>query len=428
MIPPAEILTVELINHNLEEIEPESPDFSSLLNRIGDAEIVLLGESTHGTSEFYDLRADITMELIREKGFEIVLLEADWPDTEGVNQYVQGRVPRWHAFRRFPEWMWRNLSFAIFVERLKAYNLSFEARSRVSIYGMDLYSLSASLEALKPFIKKHLPDRYMILETADTCLRPWYFDHSHYGLAVLRGVAESCESEVADLFKLLYENESRLPSANAELFSAFQNARVVKNAEEYYRTMHEGSIRSWNLRDQHMFETLKILKEHFNAKIVVWAHNSHIGNAAATEMGQLGEINIGQLCKAKYGDKTYAIGFMTDHGTVTAANYWDGPAETKALIRARPDSYEMLFHMASSRCYLLPLQKDPALKKALSKTRLERAVGVIYRPDTERLSHYFEAGLGDQFDEIFWVDETSAVVPLPHAKHIAEPDTYPFGY
>lgn len=426
--------TIELINRNLEKIDSHH-SFSSLLDRIGDAEVVLLGESTHGTREFYDIRADITMELIRKKGFTVVLLESDWPDTEGLNKYIHGRTRSWNDFRRFPEWMWRNDSFANFVERLREYNLSSEAYPRASMYGMDIYSLSSSLEALKRFIEKHMPEGLAAFEAANDCLSPWHFDHSHYGLAVMRGLAERCDDKTTELLKLLYEKEIELPVEKPELLSALQNARIVKNAEEYYRTMYEGSVRSWNLRDQHMFETLRILKQCLSvsdkpgseAKVVVWAHNSHIGNASATEMGSIGELNIGQLCKSRYGNKAYNIGFLTNHGTVIAASYWNGPAVVKALLRARPDSYEALLHRANSSRYFLPLKQDPELEDALAKPRLERAVGVIYRPDNERASHYFEAVLPNQFDEICWIDETSAVVPLAHVKEIEEPDTYPFG-
>lgn len=436
MISSEETKIVELIDRNLEELDPlDAPDFSSLLKRIGDAEVVLLGESTHGTCEFYDLRAQITMELIRRKGFTIVLLESDWPDTEDVNKYIHGRKRSWNYFRRFPEWMWRNVSFGAFVEKLREYNLSSEARPRVSIFGMDLYSLTESLAAVGRFIHQHLPDYLPVFEAAEGCLKPWHFDHAHYGLAVLRGVAKSCEPATTNLLKLLYEKEVDLPASKPELLSALQNARIVKNAEQYYRTIYEGSIRSWNLRDEHMFETLSILKQYFGAhnghdsgaKVVVWAHNSHIGNAAATEMGALGEINIGQLCKSKFGSKAYNIGFMTNHGTVRAADYWGGEAKVKALLRARPDSYEALLHRTRAPNYLLPLKKDPELQDALLKPRLERAVGVIYRPDNERASHYFEAVLANQFDEICWVDETSAVTPFEHVKEVAETDTYPFG-
>ncbi|MEK7356188.1 MAG: erythromycin esterase family protein [Bdellovibrionota bacterium] len=370
------------------------------------------------------------MSLIREKGFQLVALEADWPDVEIVNAVIHGKRESWETFRRFPEWMWRNTSFVELVNELRAHNSS-EGRAPASIFGIDLYSLSSSLRAVSSFLRHRMPESAEKAMAAEACLEPWRSDPSQYGLAVWRGLIRGCEAEVLELLKTLHEN--RLSSSavlSGELLSAFQNARVLRNAEEYYRSMYEGRVESWNLRDSHMFETLLVLLDHYgpDSKIVVWEHNSHLGNAAATQMGKIGEHNVGQLCKTKFGNDCYSIGFMSDHGTVAAATEWEAPVEIKALRPARPDSFEFLLHQTGVKNFFLPLKTaDSQLRNELRKERLERAVGVIYLPRTERSSHYFNAKLADQFDEVCWLDETSAVEPLPMIPETGPADTYPFG-
>ncbi len=416
------------IHRNMEPItDPQSPNLDGLLDRIGPARVVLLGESTHGTKEFYELRAQISLALIREKGFNVVALESDWPDTSLVNSYIRGGGKPWlGGFRRFPEWMWRNHSFVKFVEELLIHNSS-EGRAPVSIFGLDLYSLSSSLQSVLAFLEKHFPDEAHRARTARNCFHPWELDPAKYGLAVWQEALAGCEKEILDLLETLSEKRlSQEAAKNSALFSAFQNAKIIQSAEKYYRKMYEGRVDSWNLRDRHMFETLLALLDFYGpeSKAVVWEHNSHIGNAAATEMGFFGEQNVGEFCKRHFGDLAYSLGFLTDHGTVAAAHEWDAPVEIKKLLPARFGSYEELFHQAGEKNFFLPLKK---MKPELSEARLERAVGVIYRPETERLSHYFNADLTRQFDEICWIDETHAVEPLPFVKEVDASDTYPFG-
>lgn len=422
---------LDLIRTNAEPIDStRRPDLDKLVDRIGSSRVVLLGESTHGTEEFYDLRAAITMKLVRERGFNIVALEADWPDMEGVNDYIHGRRDSWSGFARFPEWMWRNHSFDDLTQTLRAHNSS-ERHLPVSVYGLDLYSLSASLENVYHFLQKQDPASAEVARQARACLHPWQFDPSQYGLAVLRQHIEGCREEVFTLLRSMHEKQMAESTSNKRLLSALQNARIVANAENYYRTMYESSVDSWNLRDQHMFETLLLLLDHYGplSKVVVWEHNSHLGNAAATQMGRIGEFNVGQLCKSKFGDDCYNIGFMTDNGTVAAASEWDGPMEVKRLLPTRTDSFENLLHRAVDHGeYFLPLRTAPEdLREALRPTRLERAVGVLYLPQSERQSHYFHASLTDQFDEICWIDETRAVKPLKHIPETTEADMMPTG-
>lgn len=423
--------TIRRIREGLEVIDDlEAPDLDGFLDRVGDSRVVLLGESTHGTADFYELRAKITQRLVQEKGFNIVALEADWPDAEGINSYIHGRTESWGGFQRFPEWMWRNKSFSEFVEALKQHNSS-ERNAPVSLFGLDLYSLSASLDAVFRFFEGRDTLGARLAQQAQDCLAPWRHDPSRYGLAVWNQAIHGCEQEALAVLKELHEHQyNTLSEPDPELLSALQNARVVKNAEEYYRAMYEGSVDSWNLRDRHMFETLLLLMDHYghDSKVIIWEHNSHIGDASATEVARIGELNIGQLCRAKFGSKAYLTGLMSDHGTVAAASHWGGDVMTKLLRPARPDSFEHLLHSTGVPSYFLPLRRqNEELKSALRNDRLERAVGVLYLPQTERSSHYFRARMSEQFDEVIWLDETRAVEPLTHVPEMEETDTYPFG-
>lgn len=420
---------VETIRNYAEPVQDlRDPDLQGLLSRIGDARVVLLGESTHGTEEFYRLRSTISRKLIEEKNFNLIALEADWPDVEGINSYIHGRAESWEGFHRFPEWMWRNTAFTDFTKTLRRYNQS-ERNQPVSIFGLDVYSLHASLSAVLDFLSKKDPKNLRLAEGARDCLQPWQDDPTLYGLAVWNEQIKPCENEVFALLRQLHSDLAK--KSNSEgLFSAAQNARVVKNAEEYYRVMYQGSVESWNLRDQHMFDTIQFLLEHHgpSSKIIIWEHNSHIGNALATQMGSIGEHNVGQLCRQKFGKDAYLVGLMTDHGTVAAASHWGGPMQVISLQPTRADSYETLFHQTGLPHFLLPLRnQNEELLNALQRPRLERAVGVLYLPQSERTSHYFKANLAQQFDEVCWIDETHALTPTTFVTETEEPDTFPFG-
>lgn len=406
-----------------------------LIDRIGDARVVLLGESTHGTSEFYRMRARITEELVLRSGFNIVAVEADWPDASRIDRYVRHASrasAEWRAFSRFPTWMWRNQETLELVEWLREANRDRPEQDRVSFNGLDLYSLSTSAEAVLKYLDRVDPNAAKAARQRYGCLSPWESDPGAYGLAALTGQYRRCEKEVvATLREMLAKRLEYAQADGDDYFDAVQNASLVVDAEEYYRAMYYSTNESWNLRDKHMFSTLERLLEHRgpSSKAIVWAHNSHIGDATATEMGAMGELNIGELARKKFGDQLYAIGFGTDHGTVAAASAWDAPRETKDVRPALLDSYEGIAHRTGIGAFMLPLRggRDESLVPALTPMRLERAIGVIYRPETERRSHYFNASLPRQFDEWIFFDETRAVSPLGVVQKTGIPDTYPFG-
>jgi erythromycin esterase-like protein len=427
-------------------ITGSADDYDLLLELIGDAQVVLLGEASHGTHEFYHERARITRRLIEEEGFAAVAVEADWPDAYRVNRWVRGRSDDRDAFEalgdfeRFPRWMWRNRDVLQFVDWLHRHNAEQPEDRRAGFYGLDLYSLFASMQEVIRFLEKVDPEAAARARHRYSCFDAFGEDTQAYGYAAEFGVTRSCEDQaVQQLLEVqrdragLAERDGRVPED--ELFYTEQNARLVRNAEEYYRTMFRGRVDSWNLRDRHMSETLEALIGHLarggrRARVVVWEHNSHIGDALATEMGQLGEWNIGQLTRQRLGDQSMLIGFTTYSGTVTAASDWDAPAERKRVRPALPESFEALFHTVGIPDFLLPLRGNARLAEALEKPRLERAIGVIYRPESERVSHYFEARIPQQFDAVIHLDDTSAVEPLDWSAGWGEgepPETFPTG-
>ena len=412
----------------------DQADIEPLLDRIGAARLVLIGEASHGTHEFYRLRARITRALIERCGFRFVAAEADWPDAARIDQYVRhSDVPRadWTAFARFPTWMWRNEETREFVDWLKSWNGGRARERRAGFHGLDLYSLYLSVGRVLDYLDEADPVAAADARRRYACLAPWENDPSSYGRATASGQYAACEEDViAVLVDLFRRREARRAETDEAVFDAVRNARLVASAEEYYRVMYYGSRTSWNLRDTHMFETLASLFDYYGegARGVVWAHNSHLGNAAATEMSARGEFNIGELARERWGRDVYSIGFGTDRGEVAAASSWGGPMEIKTVQPAHPDSYERWFHLTRRAGFFLPLRDSgAALRECLSRPRLERAIGVIYRPESERVSHYFEAELPRQFDEMIWVDRTRAVTPLDTQTLAGLPDTYPFG-
>ncbi|HVV81508.1 MAG TPA: erythromycin esterase family protein, partial [Kofleriaceae bacterium] len=406
----------------------------SLLERIGDARVVLLGEATHGTSEFYRMRARITKELVLRHGFTAVAIEGDWPDAAIADRYVRDlpRRPRsWQPFTRFPTWMWRNRETEELLAWLHAYNQEVrEPARRVTFAGLDLYSLYTSAYEVVRYLDRVDPVAAAAARARYGRLTPWQNDPAAYGRAVVSGRMRACEDDVvAMLRELLARRLDYSVQDGDDFLDGARNAAVVAGAERYYRTMYYGATASWNLRDQHMFDTLEALLEHRGAacKMIVWEHNSHVGDAAATEMGTRGEHNVGHLCRARFGARAYLVGFGTDHGVVAAADDWDEPMERMRVRPAHPESYERLFHDARVPAALVPL-RDPVrdeLRDELMAPRLERAIGVVYRPATELESHYFQAVLPAQFDEYVWFDETTAVTPLP-ATDAALPAAHPF--
>jgi protein-L-isoaspartate(D-aspartate) O-methyltransferase len=413
----------------------ETADLGPLLERIGHSRVVLIGEATHGTSEFYKMRSRITSELIAKKGFNFVAIEGDWPDAARIDHFVRHfEYPpsEWTAFARFPTWMWRNSEVREFVDWLRIHNAGKSADFRVAFHGLDLYSLYSSIRSILKYLDEVDPETADVARARYGCLTPWQTDPATYGQAALSGTYRSCEGDVLQVLLDVSAKHRQYAEHDGERFlDAVQNARLVANAERYYRIMYYGSRASWNLRDGYMFETLKRLQEFYapDNKAVVWAHNSHVGDAAATEMSLRGETNIGNLCREEFGDNVYSIGFGTDNGTVAAASDWDGPMEIKNIVPSRAGSYEKLLHDVGLPGFLLGLRhlSSSPLRDALSKPRLERAIGVLYRPDTELASHYFRAVLPKQFDEYIWIDTTEAVHPFDTAELEGLPDTYPFG-
>lgn len=413
----------------------EGFDMDALLERIGDARVVLLGEATHGTSEFYRMRAAITRALIERRGFSIVACEADWPDMEVVNAHVRGEDwwaggrPRTRPFARFPRWMWRNEEFAEFVEWLHARNAS--GRPPASIYGLDLYGLENALHHVLEYLERRDPALADVARRQYGCLTPYLPEPAEYGRLVLSREIESCEQAVTGMLVELLREREKLDHSEA-YFHLVRNATVIADAERYYKVMFYGSAESWNLRDMHMFQTLRgLLSFHGpDARAVVWAHNSHVGNAVATEMFARGEINIGNLAREAFGNAAYAIGFGTNTGQVAAADVWGGPMRIKDVRAALPESYERVCHLAGCPAFTLPLRSGIAAEELvarLSEPRLERAIGVIYRPETERQSHYFMAALPSQFDEFIWFERTAPVAALDRAGALpAPPAPHPF--
>lgn len=418
--------------------------YDELLGSIGDAQIVLIGEASHGTHEFYSMRERLTRRLIAEKGFGIVVLEADWPDALRINRYVCGRSDDTSAnqalggFRRFPTWMWRNTVMEEFVEWMRGRNSGKGVRDVARIFGMDLYSMHASMDAVLAYLRTVDPEAAMRARQRYSCFDHFGGDPQHYGYMTSSRGAEPCEKEVVEQLMELRERRAELlmrdgKAAEEEFFYAEQNARLVVNAERYYRSMFRGRHSSWNLRDDHMAETLTALKRHFGnggGKMVVWAHNSHLGDARATEMGARGEWNVGQLMREKFGRHVFNIGFSTYTGTVTAARNWGDPAETRRVKPGLPGSYEALFHDTGLGAFWLDLRDGSEAAEVLAKERLQRAIGVIYRPETERGSHYFRASLPRQFDAMIHVEETTALKPLERLSEWDEeelPETYPSG-
>jgi erythromycin esterase-like protein len=417
----------EFVREIAQPLSGQRGDYDPLLQLIGKARLVLLGEATHGTNEFYSERATITKRLIAERGFSIVAIEADWPDSARVHRYVRGSTGDANAeqalsgFRRFPTWMWRNTVVLESVDWLRDFNKNIgPKRAPIGFYGMDLYSLHASIQAVLAYLEKVDRDAARRARLRYSCFDHFSRNPQEYGYATTVGAMESCENAVVAQLVELQQKASEFLSrdgavAAEEFFSAEQNARLVKHAEEYYRAMFRGRASSWNLRDRHMAETVENLVAHLDGsrqpKAIIWAHNSHLGDARATEMSHYGEVNVGQLIRDRFGNEAVLIGFTTHHGTVTAASDWGAPAERKNVRPALEGSYEDLFHEIGLPRFWIDLRGAGQIG-ILQQRRIERAIGVIYRPETERLSHYFHARLPEQFDAVIHIDETHAVEPL----------------
>lgn len=406
------------IRHSAIPLTGRAGDYDSLLERIGDRRYVLIGEASHGTEEFYQIRADITRRLMEEKGFGAVIIEGDWPDAHRVNRWICGEgddpdsFEALGGFRRFPRWMWRNTVVESFVRWLKGRGRGF--------FGMDLYSLNASREAVIRFLEQADPRAAARARERYGCFDE-YGDPETYGYSA--GESENCREQAIQQLLEVQELAARQGDGQG-FFSAEQNARLVRNAEEYYRSMFGGRVSSWNLRDRHMTDTIAEVAEWRDSKVVVWAHNSHLGDARATEVSRWGEWNVGQLMRERFPGDSFSIGFTTYSGHVMAADHWGEEGRVKVVRQGMPGSWEELMHAAGIPAFLLHSEKIP------NEQRIERAIGVVYRPETERASHYFEARLRDQFDAVVHVDETHAVEPLDRRAtrdRREVPETFPTG-
>ena len=412
----------------------EDPHFGELFDRFADRRVILLGEASHGTHEFYAARAAITRRFVERHGFTIVAVEADWPDAAAIDRYIRHRPHREGLeppFQRFPTWMWRNTVVERLMHELRALNEGRKSDAMAGFYGLDIYNMSGSIEAVLAYLEEHDPEAAATARERYGCLTPWQAEPATYGRAALtRGYAECEDKVIAQCRDLLHR---ALGTDGEGLFGAAMNARLIASAEQYYRVMYYGGAESWNLRDEHMADTLDYLLDHGgpDAKAIVWAHNSHIGDARASEMGTVrGEHNIGQLVRQRWGSEAALIGFGTHGGTVTAADDWDSPRETKRVLPSRADSYERQCHDSGVLRFLLDLREaqHDALRRRLSQSRLERFIGVIYRPETERWSHYSECVLPEQFDAYVWFDQTRALEALgPPEPTTGLAETYPFG-
>ncbi|MCO6431511.1 MAG: erythromycin esterase family protein [Deltaproteobacteria bacterium] len=415
-----------------------------ILRIVGDAPLVLIGEATHGTREFYAIRAEITKRLISEKGFAAVAVEADWPDAYRVNRYVQLQGKDSSAYQalrdfiRFPVWMWRNEVLLEFVDWLRSYNVLKGDRERVGFYGMDLYSLCGSVYAVLDYLRHVDPKAAKLAKERYECFAMYLSDPQAYGYAAYLGIAKDCEREaIQQLIDLRnkaaqYVQDHGLVQYDAQ-FDAERNAVVIKRAEAYYKAMFGDPHNTWNLRDSHMFETIQAIMSHLSdrrnrGKLVVWAHNSHIGDARATEVGSR-ELNIGQLAREHYGTQARLIGFTTYSGTVTAASNWGESSRTKTVRPALPGSCEELFHRTSNEQFVISFESESLAREILSRSMLQRAIGVIYRPETEKISHYFRAKLAEQFDAVIHIDHTTAIRPVADEPFVTDeiPETYPTG-
>src|SRR5258705_719464 len=403
---------LEAIRHAALWFTPSEDGLSPLLDLIGDARLVLIGEATHGTEEFYRIRANLTSALIRTKQFNLVAAEADWPDAYRANRWGRqasretGAAAALDDFVRFPRWMWRNTVLIDFLEWLWRFNAKRMTTDRVGFYGLDLYSLHASMDAVLRYLTTVDPEAAARARRRYACFEQFGTDEAQsYGYAATLGLSRSCEDDVVaqlmEMQKLMAGSASRdARVSDEETFFAVQNARLVRNAERYYRAMFGGQVESWNLRDTHMMETLEALLTWTTdrsgyARAVVWAHNSHLGDARATQMGDWGELNLGQLARERYGNKVFLVGFTTHTGTVTAAREWDAPAERRPVTPSLQGSYEHLFHGTGFERFVL---RTADRREPLAGSRLARAIGVVYKSETERAGHYFRARLADQVD------------------------------
>lgn len=413
-------------------------DLQPLFNSIGDARIVMLGEASHGTHEYYTWRTHISKRLIEEKGFNFIAVEGDWPDCYRLNRFIKGydiddksAFKVLHTFNRWPTWMWANWEITALAVMLQKHNTNLPADKRIGFYGLDVYSLWESMESIIQYLKKTDPAALKIAQEAFSCFEPFKKDEGQsYAKAALL-VPELCQTEVIDLLK---EIQKKLPTYNTDhenVFNAEQNAIVAVNAERYYRAMIKGGPHSWNVRDKHMFETLnRLLKFHGpDSKAIIWAHNTHVGDARATDMIDEGMFNIGELSKMQFkNNEVFLVGFGSNKGSVIAGTRWGDTMQSMEMPEAKKGSWENILHKAGNINKLL-LMSDIAGNDVFMENHIgHRAVGVVYNPKYEQYGNYVPTILPLRYDAFIYLDETAALHPLhiaPDGKQM--PETYPFG-
>jgi erythromycin esterase-like protein len=424
--PPAEV--VEAVRTAAHPIAGQPGDYAPLIDLVGDNRFVLLGEATHGTHEFYEERARITRQLIQEKDFSAIAIEGDWADADRVNRFIRGLGRDTTAEQalatfkdEFPDWMWSNAAIHDLVTWLREHNERLPAERRVGFYGLDLYGLWPSAQAAVEILQGLDPQAEQRARERYKCFEGYRKNAQAYGQVAASRPNRSCQrvalEQVRELEKMVEAEASRTDPARRErLFAALQNARVVKGGEEYFRTLYAGGLSPWNVRDHHMADTLDDLSEYLDAqgkpeKIVVWAHNTHLGDARVTQMAESGELNVGQLMRQRHDGEAVLVGFTTYTGTVRAASQWGDQAQVKEVRPSMPGSYSHLFHQTGVGDFLLVLRGRP-VAAALPGPLPERAIGVVYLPQREREQHYFQARLPQQFDAVIHLDETRAVEPI----------------
>jgi len=413
-------------------------DLKLLFDRIGDARIVMLGEASHGTHEYYTWRAHISKRLIQEKQFNFIAVEGDWPDCYGVNRFIKGynRSSKrayniLHGFKRWPTWMWANWEMVAFADWLFNYNNKLPANKKIGFYGLDVYSLWESMESIMEYLKKTDRVTLKVAEEAYLCFEPYQREEGQSYARASMFVPKLCEDEVIDLLKELRQKIPTYDSDHENVFSAEQNALVAVNAEKYYRAMVHGGPHSWNVRDRHMADTLdRLLKFHGkDAKAIVWEHNTHIGDARATDMIDEGMYNIGELARMEHQNKgVVLVGFGSYRGTVIAGKSWGAKMKKMELPEAKKGSLEYLLHKAGHENKLL-ITEDLVNSDVFMENHIgHRAVGVVYHPAHEHYGNYVPTILPLRYDAFIFLDETKALYPL-HIESDGKqvPETYPFG-
>ena len=413
-------------------------DLDPLMKRIGDARIVMLGEASHGTHEYYTWRAQITKRLVKEKGFRFIAVEGDWPDCYRVNRFIKGYDKEnttayqvLHEFNRWPTWMWANWEIVALSEWLQKYNQDLPANKRIGFYGLDVYSLWESMESILQYLDKTDPKALQTAEEAFRCFEPYRKEEGRAYAQASMLVPELCENEVVDLLK---EIRQKLPTYNTDhenVFSAEQNALVAVNAEKYYRAMVHGGPHSWNVRDMHMADTLERLMSFHgeDSKVIVWAHNTHVGDSRATDMVNEGMYNIGELIRMKHHEKgVVLVGFGSYQGTVIAGRSWGAALQAMEVPDAIKGSWEYLLHTAGEENKILMMEDFMHEDMMMENHIGHRAIGVVYSPYNEQYGNYVPSILPLRYDAFIFLDKTKALFPL-HIKHDKQqiPETYPFG-